>query len=119
VEMNLKVIRSLMKNSEAELDFALTGENAFSLCKKKKYDIIFMDHMMPEMDGIETLKKIRESDDSLNKDTPVIVMTANAAADAEEDYQAIGFADYIMKPFGMGPLKKTIQKNIRRDSKDR
>lgn len=119
VEMNLKVIRSLMKNSEAELDFALTGENAFSLCKKKKYDIIFMDHMMPEMDGIETLKKIRESDDSLNKDTPVIVMTANAAADAEEDYQAIGFADYIMKPFGMGPLKKTIQKNIRSDSKDR
>ena len=71
------------------------------------------------MDGIETLKKIRESDDSLNKDTPVIVMTANAAADAGEDYQAIGFADYIMKPFGMGPLKKTIQKNIRRDSKDR
>ncbi len=119
VEMNLKVIRSLMKNSGAEMDFALTGENGLSLCKKKKYDIIFMDHMMPVMDGIETLKKIRESDDSLNKDTPIVVMTANEASAVGEDYREEGFSDYIAKPFGMGPLKKTIQKNIRRDTANR
>ena len=113
VELNLKVIRSLMKNSGAELDFAVNGENSLALCKKKKYDIIFMDHMMPGMDGIETMGKIRESADSLNKDTPIVVMTANATADAEEEYLAEGFSDYISKPFGMGPLKKKIMENIK------
>ena len=61
--------------------------------------------------------KIKE--DSLNKDTPIVVMTANAAADAEEDYISEGFTDYISKPFGMGPLKKTILKNVRPDTINR
>ena len=113
VELNIKVVRSLLKNSGVSIDCALNGANAISLCTKNKYDIILLDHMMPEMDGIETMVKIKESADSLNRETPIIVMTANGAADATEDYIAEGFSDYISKPFGMGQIKRTILKNIK------
>jgi len=72
--------------------------------------------MMPGLDGIETLDKIKNTKDSLNKETPIVVMTANAATDVIEDYLAEGFADYISKPFGMGQLKRTIMNNVKTDS---
>ena len=119
VELNIKVVRSLLKNSGVSIDCALNGENAISLCTRNKYDIILLDHMMPGMDGIETMGKIKGNADSLNRETPIVVMTANAAVDAEEDYIAEGFADYISKPFGMGQIKRTILKNVKTGRADR
>ncbi len=119
VELNIKVVRSLLKNTEVSVDCALNGENAIGLCDKNKYDIILLDHMMPGLDGIETLDKIKNTKDSLNKETPIVVMTANAATDVIEDYLAEGFADYISKPFGMGQLKRTIMNNVKTDSANR
>lgn len=116
VELNLKVVRSLLKNSGAAIDCALSGENGINLCKKKKYDIIFLDHMMPGKDGLETMEEIRESKDSLNKNTPIVVMTANISTDVDKDYLAEGFSDYIAKPFGMGQLKRVILKNTKTDT---
>lgn len=119
VELNIKVLRSLLKNSEAAIDCALNGENALGLCAAHKYDIIFLDYMMPGMNGVETLKRIKTNEESLNKETPVVVMTANTAAESDADYLAEGFSDYIAKPFGMGGLKRTILKNIKRDTVNR
>lgn len=119
VELNIKVVRSLLKNTEVSVDCALNGGNAIGLCDKNKYDIILLDHMMPGLDGIETLDKIKNTKGSLNKETPIVVMTANAATDVIEDYLAEGFADYISKPFGMGQLKRTIMNNVKTDSANR
>ena len=66
--------------------------------QKRAYDIIFMDHMMPIMNGIETFRKMKELDNNKNIDTPIVMLTANALAGIEEMYKAEGFADYIIKP---------------------
>lgn len=98
VKMNVEVMQGLIKKTLIRSDAAYSGEECLSLAAKEKYDIIFMDHLMPEMDGVETLKRLRETDNSPNKETPVIALTANAIAGARESYIAMGFADYLSKP---------------------
>jgi len=94
-KINLKVIKGLLKKTKMHIDEADSGFMCIDLCKKKAYDIILMDHMMPEMDGIETLNKLNE--DNLS-DCPVIALTANAISGMEEMYLSMGFAGYISKP---------------------
>ena len=77
------------------------------MVENKQYDIIFMDHMMPEMDGVETMKALKESG-SLATNTKIIVMTANAIAGAKEQYLAEGFDDYLSKPIAAEELEKTL-----------
>ncbi len=108
VDMNLKVVKGLLKNTELKIDTANSGMQALDLLAEKKYDIVFLDHMMPEMDGIETLQKLREIEDSPNKDTPVIMLTANALAGAKEKYLAVGFQDYLSKPIQQEALKEML-----------
>ena len=98
VEMNLKVARGLLRPTKVKLDLVYSGEECLEMIKKKKYDLIFMDHMMPELDGVETLVRMREDRDHLNVRTPVIVLTANAVVGAKEQYLEKGFADYLSKP---------------------
>ncbi len=98
VEMNLKVARGLLRPTKVKLDLVYSGEECLEMIKKKKYDLIFMDHMMPELDGVETLVRMRENRDHLNVRTPVIVLTANAVVGAKEQYLEKGFADYLSKP---------------------
>jgi len=97
-EMNLTVMKALLGKTGLTLDFANSGTECIRLCKVKKYDLIFMDHMMPKPDGIETLHIIKEDSEGLNKDTTVIVLTANAIKGASSQYEKEGFADYITKP---------------------
>jgi signal transduction histidine kinase/CheY-like chemotaxis protein len=111
-EMNRYVFRSLLKDMECNIDEADRGYKCLELVKDKKYDIIFMDHMMPEMDGIETFHKLREMKDSPNVDTPVIILTANAITGAKEMYLSEGFDDFLTKPIVPEKLEKLIDELI-------
>ena len=108
-EMNRYVFKSLLKELECNIDEADGGKKCLRLTEEKKYNIIFMDHMMPEMDGIETFHKLREMKDSPNIDTPVIVLTANAITGAKEKYLAEGFDDFLTKPIVPEKLEKVIE----------
>lgn len=108
VSMNLKVFAGLLRDSQLQIDTAMSGAEALSYCRKKTYHIIFMDHMMPEMDGIECMRELQAMEDSQNKTTPIIMLTANAIAGMREEYIEEGFTDYLSKPFKRKDLEKVI-----------
>lgn len=112
VETNRIVVRELLRVTHINVELAESGEKCLELMKQKKYDMVFLDHMMPGMDGIETLQRLKKMDASLNKDTPIIVMTANAVTGAKRMYLAEGFDDYISKPLGYVELENIIKKYI-------
>ncbi len=102
--VNLSVTKALLKRSKVQVDCVESGKECLKLTYNKCYDIIFMDHMMPEMDGIETLKRLREDDSNPNKDSVVIALTANAIAGCREMYMKHGFNDYVSKPIQANKL---------------
>ena len=110
-QANLKVFEGLLKGLQCHIDTALNGEKAIKNASKTKYDLIFMDHMMPVMDGVMTFHNIRQLCE-INKDTPVFVLTANAVAGAEQDYMNEGFTGYLTKPIVPQKLEKTVHDNI-------
>lgn len=107
--MNLEVAKSLLKKTQVSADTASSGKECIELVKKKKYDLIFLDHMMPEKDGIETLGEIR-STENLCRKTPVVVLTANAVSGAKKMYLKNGFDDYISKPVTAAELERRLVK---------
>ena len=113
--MNLTVVKGLLKQTKIKIDTAVSGYECLEMVKKRKYDIIFLDHRMPGMDGIETLQSMKALTESLNKDTPVISLTANAISGAREQYIAAGFQDYLTKPINAAQLEKTIIKYLPSD----
>ena len=98
----------LMKPFDMQVDTAKSGMEALAKVQEKKYHLIFMDHMMPEMDGIETANRIRELEDSYYKDVPIIALTANAINGAREMFIEEGLNDYIAKPINMKELSDKI-----------
>ena len=106
--MNHVVIRELLKKTKIGIDSAGSGAECIKMQHEKKYDIIFLDYRMPEMDGIETLKAIKADEGSANKDTPVIILTANAISGARESFLKAGFEDYLSKPIESEKLEDTI-----------
>jgi signal transduction histidine kinase/ActR/RegA family two-component response regulator len=110
--MNLLVMQNLLKKTEVVIDTATSGAQTLKLCAEQKYDIIFLDQMMPEMDGTETLHRLKEIKDSPNADTPVIVLTANAIDGAAEEYISIGFDDYVSKPATGEVLENVLLKYL-------
>lgn len=108
--VNLAVVKGLLKKTKVQVDTVLSGEECLQKIKENKYHLIFMDHLMPEMDGVETLQKMRETDAHLNSDTAVIILTANAIAGARETYMAAGFDDYMIKPVDAHVLESIILK---------
>ena len=109
---NLTVIQGLLKNTQIKVDLAESGYEALEKVCDNKYNIIFMDHRMPKMDGIETLHAMQELDESLNKDVPVYALTANVISGAREMYLKEGFAGYLPKPVDSARLEDTIIKNL-------
>ena len=105
-EMNLTVIMSLLKKTGIQIDTAMSGRDALKLTQDNLYDAIFIDHMMPDMDGIETLEHIRES--GLCTETPAVALTANAVSGARERYLEAGFNDYLSKPVDGEKLEKML-----------
>lgn len=104
IAMNLKVISKLLSKLGVDVTTASGGEEMLELIQKNRYDIILLDHMMPNMDGIEALKASRELPGNLCADVPVIALTANAIVGAKEMYLEAGFDDYLSKPVKMEVL---------------
>ena len=115
-EMNLKVIKNLLGLFKITPDAEASGEGAIYRMREKDYDIVFMDHMMPGMDGIETLKRLR-SEDLVPDHTVMIALTANAIVGARKLYLDATFNDYLSKPVELNQLASTLKKYLPDDAK--
>lgn len=110
--VNLLVIANLLKETRIKIDTAGSGRECLDKCSQQKYDLILMDHMMPEMDGVQTFEKLHGDKSSPNFETPVIMLTANALAGMREKYMDVGFADYVSKPVRGAKLEEAIRRNL-------
>ena len=106
--MNLLVVKNLLKQTKIIIDTAINGDEGLILMQKNKYDLIFLDHMMPEKDGIETLKELRAQNKNPNFATVAICLTANAISGAKEKYIAAGFDNYLTKPINPDKLEEML-----------
>ena len=110
--MNLEVIKGLLKNTGIQIDTALSGKDALKAVKTMAYDILFIDHRMPEMDGIETLHAMKDMPDNLSAGKPCIALTANAISGVKKMYLNEGFDDYLSKPVNPSKLEEMIIKYL-------
>jgi len=104
VAVNLKVVQGLLKTSQIRIFTATSGAECLDYVTKERFDLIFLDHMMPKMDGIETFKKMKTLSPNPNSKTPVIMLTANALSGSKEEYLELGFTDYLSKPIQSSAL---------------
>ncbi len=105
---NRKVFRHLLKETFVQVTDVESGMECLELVQKNRYDLIFLDHMMPDMDGVETLHRIKELPGCPCRDTPIIVLTANAVSGAKENYLSEGFDDFLSKPIVPDKLENMI-----------
>ncbi|MBQ8138000.1 MAG: response regulator [Lachnospiraceae bacterium] len=111
--MNLTVVKGLLKETLLRIDTAQSGAEAIEKVKEAKYDIIFMDQRMPEMDGTETLQKMKQmGEENKSKDSPVIILTANVVSGARESFIKAGFDDYLSKPIDTNKMESMIAKYL-------
>ncbi len=106
--VNLKVASGLMEPYKFNIDTALSGFEAIKLVQNKRYDIVFMDHMMPEMDGIDTSIAIRKLDGDYYKNLPIVALTANAVVGARELFIKEGLSDFLSKPIELAKLNEVL-----------
>ncbi len=106
--MNLTVVKGLLKKTKLAIDTATSGMECLEMTAAIRYDCIFLDYRMPEMDGTTTLKKLRAAKENPNRETPVIVLTANALSGAREKFLVEGFDDYLTKPVETMKLEQTL-----------
>ena len=107
-EINLKVFVSLLSKTKMQIDTAESGDAGIALFKRNLYDVIFLDHMMPDKDGIETLQEMRACADIPNQKAPMICLTANAVSEMREMYLEAGFDDYLTKPIDTEKLEDML-----------
>ncbi|MCR5726111.1 MAG: response regulator [Lachnospiraceae bacterium] len=110
-DMNLKVASNFLKLFGVTPDLCSSGEATINAMSEKEYDIVFLDHMMPKMDGIETLQILKDKN-LVDRDTVVIALTANAVVGAKEQYLQAGFTDYLSKPIVLKDLEKMLKKYL-------
>ena len=108
IEMNRRVFRGLLKQTDILVAEAASGQESLTKAREEKYDLIFMDNMMPDMDGIETMQRLRADVWGKNTKTPIIMLTANAIAGAKEEYERAGFDGYLSKPIDPKKLEAII-----------
>lgn len=113
--VNRRVLSNLLKETQIQIDEAASGEQCLEMIMDTGYDLIFMDHMMPEMDGIETLHRIRAMETHSNTATPVIALTANAVTGAREMYLEEGFENFLSKPVNPQKMEKMILEYLPED----
>ena len=111
-EMNLEVVKGLLKRTKIQVDMAESGLECLEKTREKQYDLIFMDHMMPELDGIETFKLLQKETKNPNCRTNVIVLTANAISGCRQMYMEQGFVDYLSKPIEAKMLEDILEKYL-------
>ena len=113
--INLVVVPGLLKPTQAQVTTCESGTACLEMIKKTRYDIIFLDHLMPDMDGIETLRKAKTLPGNLNRYTPFIALTANSGPGLKQKFMNDGFTDYIPKPIDSSLLYEVFFKNISQD----
>ena len=111
-DMNLTVAESLLEKTRVHIHTATSGKECLQLIAQNHYDIVFLDHMMPEMDGIETLQRAKTMTDIPCQHTPFIALTANAVAGVKEMFLTKGFNDYLAKPVDGKTLEHMVQKYL-------
>jgi len=109
-KVNLKVFCALLKQTKINIDTAISGMDSIEMVRNNHYDMIFMDHMMPGMDGEETLLKMKEED--LLGNTPIVMLTANAIVGMKEHFLEIGFTEYLSKPIEFKKLEEILIKYL-------
>ena len=107
--INLKVVSGLLKPYQIKVETALSGAEALEKIERRDFDLVFMDHMMPEMDGIEAFHRIRKKKGMYFKEVPIIALTANAVAGAREMFLAEGFQDFVAKPIELSVLERSLK----------
>ncbi|MCR4989958.1 MAG: DegV family EDD domain-containing protein [Lachnospiraceae bacterium] len=112
---NLLVAEKLLRDTKVKIDTATGGKEALKKTLEKKYQVIFMDHLMPKMDGVECLHRIREQVGGLNKDSKIIALTASAGSDIAAMFAKEGFDGYLEKPITGDRLENELRKNLPRD----
>lgn len=113
--INRKVFINLLKETKVKIDEASGGVECLEKIRENRYDLIFLDHMMPEMDGVETLHHMKQETDHFCCDTPVIALTANAISGAREMYLAEGFDGFVPKPINPEKLEKLLVEKLPKD----
>lgn len=111
--LNLKVAEKLLKKYNLKVTSVSSGLECINYTKNKKYDLIFLDHMMPEMDGIHTLYNLKKRVSGF--DTPVVVLTANAIEGSKDMYLKEGFVDYLSKPINQVELDRILREQLHID----
>ncbi len=115
-EMNLVVAKGVLGSYGIEVDTCLSGKEAVELCRRTFYDIVFLDHMMPGYDGVETLRRIREINYGMYQDLPVIALTANTISGAREMFRNEGFTEFIPKPIERAVLERVLRRVLPKSS---
>ena len=110
--VNITVVKGLLKRLKVQVDSALSGQECLDKVKANRYDIILLDHMMPEMDGIETLHHMQQMEEYQKNKPIVIALTANAIVGAREEYLREGFTDYLSKPIDSAQLEEMIHRYL-------
>lgn len=118
-EVNLQVAMGLMDPYEMQMDCVLSGKEAINAVKENDYDLVLMDHMMPEMDGVETLKKIRELPGEKYSSLPIVALTANATHDAQAMFLSEGFNGFLAKPIETQKLNELLKKRLKKINDER
>ncbi|MBE5940114.1 MAG: response regulator [Lachnospiraceae bacterium] len=109
-KMNLKVIVNLLKRTEIQVSTAESGKECIKKVCEQHFDMIFLDHMMPEMDGMETFRIIRSN--HMCDNVPIVMLTANSSAEDKAMYLEAGFDDFLSKPIMLNRLDEVILKNL-------
>lgn len=113
--MNITVFKGLLKQTRIQIDTASDGEAGLAASRSQPYNVIFIDHLMPRMDGLQMLAALRTDDTNVNKDTPCVALTANAIGGAKDMYLAAGFSDYLSKPINSRLLEALLAGFIPKD----
>lgn len=111
-KINLGVAEALMAPYQMQIDCVSSGREAVQAVQKYSYDLIFLDHMMPEMDGIETLKAIRSLPEAEEREIPVVALTANVTKEAQELFKKEGFNDFMPKPVDIQLLDRILTRHL-------
>lgn len=109
-EMNRVVVQKILKGTKVQIDTADGGARCLELTREKQYHVILMDHLMPGMDGEETLAELRKQRNGLCNQSPVIALTANAEPGIEKQYLAKGFDGYLVKPVNSMKLEEMLMR---------
>ncbi|MDO5156828.1 MAG: response regulator, partial [Eubacteriales bacterium] len=117
--VNLKVAEGLLRPYRVQITSVASGKAAISKLRDNKYDLVFMDHMMPEMDGVEALRVIRKFEDPYYQDMPVIALTANTTGEARKQLLEAGFQDFVSKPIETKKLEMVLRKWLPEELRDK